>query len=256
MDNQIQEELLAIIRKENIKDYKIKVDCCTSKGANLTGQLLAIDVTGSNNKSLHLICKSMPKDKAFCEMLRMDLMFNKERFVYKQLMPLYENFQKDKNILDKDRFQNYPKCYSFTDKNLIMKDLREDYSLSRDMDYQHAKLTLQTIAKFHALGLAIKHQMPEEFKKYCKDLGKDLFAKPVHKASYDFFNTTLQSAKEAINNDKDVLKEKLDAIIKTVQDLLPNVVDGANAEPYATFTHGNFRMDNMLFQYDKVSLCI
>lgn len=260
MDTKTHEELLKIIKEENITDYKIEVGLCTSKGANVSKELLAIVVTGSNNKTLRLICKSIPKDKEYREQFRMDVMFDKERFFYKQLMPLYENFQKEKGILDKDRFHNYPRCYSFIDANLFTKDLRQDDFVLMDhnaeMDYKHAKIIFETIAKYHALGLAFKDQMPEVFNKHRKDLGVDLFAKPLNKQTIQCFTTSLKFAKNTLHNDEKVLKEKIDEIIKNVQNSLPNAADGVNSEPYATFAHGDFWLNNILFKYDNVSLLI
>lgn len=112
------------------------------------------------------------------------------------------------------------------------------------MDINRAKLALSSLARYHALGIALKHKRP------------DLFKKSVAKAQIlplDFFQLNF-AYDEILKNFKGTpcFSKHLDVI----ESCIAEMTDGKTfkclpVEPWATITHGDFWVNNMLFHDDE-----
>lgn len=104
------------------------------------------------------------------------------------------------------------------------------------------------------MAWAIKDQWPEEFKECKSHLGEDLYGKSSHQGTYGFFKGVLKFASKTLEDHEDDLKKKIAHVVENLEELLVNAVDGDLAEPYATFTHGDFWTNNVLYKHDEVSI--
>ncbi|XP_026462578.1 uncharacterized protein LOC113364305 [Ctenocephalides felis] len=256
MSEMLKRDLLRIIENEQIPDPLIAIKPVTIKGDNNIGIMLGIEVTSeTSDKSLHLVCKSEPKSAVILQEFRINVMFDTERFFYTHLFPLFDKFQDKMGISDEDRFKHYPVCYGFTEAALFMKDMRREgfkmMDKSQPIGYEHAKLAMESLGKFHAMGLVLKDQHPTDFKVINDHLPPDLYGKPVHKPTYDFFKGTMKFARETLEDDEEDLKKKVDYIIENLQTVMLEAVDEDLAEPYTTYSHGDFWNNNVLYRHDE-----
>lgn len=112
------------------------------------------------------------------------------------------------------------------------------------MDSHHAKIALSALARYHALGIAMKNKRPDFFKKSISKgqiLGMDFFRLNY---AYD----------ELLKNFKGTpcFSKHMDII----ESCISNMTDGRTFkilpnEPWATITHGDFWVNNILFRKDE-----
>lgn len=117
------------------------------------------------------------------------------------------------------------------------------------MNVSDAKEALKNLARYHALGITLKRKRPEFFKKV-------IALAEVISGDFDWLiqglETTLKDIREEFSSFK-----HLHSIGSIFQNVL-NSVRSANGtlkmipeEPWATITHGDFHVNNILFHRDE-----
>lgn len=113
------------------------------------------------------------------------------------------------------------------------------------MDYQHAKLALTELAKYHALGIVCKHRKPEFFE----------FAKSKLKAkmitSDDGFGKITNRFREILCSDPRVARYE-DYVKKSFSQGWEGLMTRRSTDNiWTTFNHGDFWVNNIMYRHDE-----
>lgn len=153
-------------------------------------------------------------------------------------------------------FHEYPVCYkSITTEPiecLFLENMIESDFMMIDksgMTPEHIMLVLRVLGKFHAISFALKDQEPEQFAEILNGLNEIFFVRGVSSTFADQINYAQTIAFNCITDDSDAhLVKALKLLYETNQyDLIAELVDGNEAEPYSVVLHGDLWSNNTMF---------
>lgn len=266
---QVKETLAEIIKNQKIpeKNYKIKIGSGSSKGDNYIGVVYRATVihVEDEKKIFSVIIKVPPQNPIRRKQFFARPCFLREALAYNEILPIFQEFQKKKNIKVEDSFFEYPECYKTLTEDyheaVFLKDLRPEkfYMFDRfeELSFDHVVLVIKILAKLHAVSFAIKDQQPSLIEKYQKL--PDIFEGRKGDVGFKFYLEELKGrAIDALEPDIDNKEIKaLTDFFKnnSVYNYLIECVNGEGAEPYAVLGHRDCWNNNVLFK-KKVSILI
>lgn len=252
----IKSELERILIKNNFQNAKITVTLASAKGDNYMGCLFLIKATleTQSASTLNLICKTEPLNAITRSQLRTGIIYQRETFVYQELFPLYQRFQEEKRVPRPDQFQNCPKCYGTGPGFLFLNDLVAEgyilYDRLKKLDFIHVSRAVEALGKYHAVGYALKQQRPAEFKRF-RALQDVYYSNPVDEGLYNYFGVMFDHALEALTSVEDEdLRSKMRFLKNNLRKILPVLLDGEKAEPFAVVMHGDCWNNNIMYKYE------
>lgn len=244
----------------------------TQPGENYGSTTLDIEVTfrhGKDETSSHklsLVAKLVPSSEFLRKIFDSPVTFCKEITCYTSLNLEYEKLQTEMCI-PKDKFLDvFPKCYGarttmseeigdMADDNaaILLENLKTlNYRLGDrrvGLDLKHVQLVVSKLARFHALSVALKLLKPQVFKdtvlKACKPHNKG-FDETEIKAS----SLKLLKIIETIPG-CDIYLQKVQKGLELADQIELNPSLCPPREPYATFSHTDLWVNNMMFCYDS-----
>ena len=171
----------------------------------------------------------------------------------------------------------FQKCHFASRKSkraiLVLEDIHEQgyrvcQNQSMTLDYNHLKLVLEGLARFHALSYAGKMKKPLEF--YLKMANKIVKKKPVTTKQKDaellyahaYFQALQFSAIQPVEEfAKRYLEPKYFSGVQNLNFLLENVVELITSslrpsEPLSVLCHGNLVFNKIYFKYDSDNIPI
>lgn len=260
-------ELLdSIAKKEGFESYKHSISAGSNHGDGFLAAMKRITVTGKRNgrdDELSLIFKLMPTSAARREQFNSSKVFGREVTMYNKVLKLMNDFQVEKGLTAEDGFFEYPKCYGVIEDAandrfaLVMEDLKksgyEMFDKLQPSDYNHVKLFMESLGKYHAVSFALKDQRPGIFEQF-KDL-EDIFADQV-KNSPDMMQAMLRFAydKAIVAFEDDIAKESGVLALKKLKENflhdLQHLSAGRKSEPFSVINHGDCWNNNLMFKYD------
>lgn len=267
LEPNIQNCLENIAKDEKLSDYTINVSKGTNSGDNYLSLIFKIDIKGIKNEKNHevnLICKCAPKVKEYREFTDVEKYFKKEEYVYQQLFPIYENFQKEKNI--KKPFNSIAKYYASSltefEEYIVLENMKSKgfVMLNRKipLSLETCLLVMKEYGKVHALSLALQDQKPEVFSKILKGYEEDAFIENFRKnmelaeqnsARLDKLNSILKLLDPT--KEKHVLY-KIGEFFKTLKTNLPIFMSSKDKDGFV-IAHGDCWTNNFLFKYENSS---
>lgn len=129
----------------------------------------------------------MPQNEGRCKTFRSADFFRNECQFYEHVLPAMMEFQSNRGVLGtKAAFTEVPKClFAFTDGEhdfIALEDLSPaGYSSAprqEGIDFDHSRILMQTLGKFHAISLAIGDQDPELLQRMIDSLEVGFFTLP------------------------------------------------------------------------------
>lgn len=244
----------------------------TQPGENYGSTMLDIEVTIRHEKdetsshNLSLVAKLVPPSKFLRKIFDSPITFCKEITCYTSLKLEYEKLQTEMCI-PKDKFLDvFTKCYGArttmseeigdkADENaaILLENLKTlNYRLGDrtvGMDLKHVQLVVSKLACFHALSVALKLLKPQVFKETV------LKACQPHNKGFDEAEIKTSSLKilkiiETIPG-CDVYLQKVQRGLELADQIGLNPSLCPPREPYATFSHTDLWVNNMMFCYDS-----
>ncbi len=255
--------LKKIAEKEGFTDYTLDVSAGSNHGDGFLAVIKRVIVSGSRNgktDKLPLICKLMPTSKARREQFNSDAVFIREAFMYRDVLPTFAAFQKEKGLSLEDGFCEYPKCYGTMDDKendrfvIVLEDLKaigyQMFDKFNAADFNHVKLFVESLGKLHAVSFALKDQRPEVFDKF-KHL-KDVFAQQLidqPEAMIGMFTYFFDKAIAAFKPEEEVEIKAIKKMKENVVEELKRTSSGEAGEPFSIVNHGDCWNNNMMYKY-------
>lgn len=117
--------------------------------------------------------------------------------------------------------------------------------------FEHVKLVMKTLGKFHAISLAMKEQQRATFKMLTSEL-TDILIRENDQHMQEFLNFWPASVIAAITDPADVrIKRKIENLYERKQmEIAAECVNGKTAEPYTVICHGDVWTNNTMFKLD------
>ncbi|XP_063827842.1 uncharacterized protein LOC135077231 [Ostrinia nubilalis] len=236
-----------IIEKEEFTSYSVDVRDPTSSIGNLFGFLQTVIITGktkdNNKKELMLFLKNFIPEQKQYSALDVPEAYQREAFMYKELFKLFETIE-DKYEIPQEEKLNTVKGYSETnDEVIILEDVSfkdyKTYDGSEVMPLKYAELSIEQLAKLHAVAFIIQKENPTYFEEKIKTLN----------ASY-IFGLNLEIY---FKNCCDIAKEALDEDAKSkLEQFFPKLIKVYSKYKYATLgeaiciVHSDYRINNIM----------
>jgi hypothetical protein len=250
-----------IARKENFVNFSIRTETGLDVGSGLVGIIYRVVVNGADSRSLSLIAKIPPANKARRTQLGAIKLFQREVYMYNEVLPAFVEFQHEYGITDEDvGFYGFPKCYyahydeEREEAAIIMEDLTLAGFKSLDKheipDFQHSRRLFIELGHFHATSIAFKHRKADVFEKFRKlhDITKDISAESVINPMIQY---NLERAMDTLLPHEEYKKEKLVGLKESMIRTLFECTSGEAAEPLSVINHGDCWISNTLYKYEN-----
>lgn len=259
-----------VATKEGFDKPSVTISSGTNPGDGFMGLLVKIVVTGiktkngiSKEETLNLVGKIPPLNAIRREQFNSIVMFEREAFVYNEILPEFIKFQHE-NLITRDQgFYSIPKCYAILADGpndeycIILEDLRARnfcmFDKMKEVDYNHVKLLMEQLGRFHAISFILKtngNKKFEEFKKLT-DIMTNTAKQPEQNEM--MFNGSLDKAMETLEPNESVIKEKLLDFKKNLKSFMELCFNSSSSEPFSVLNHGDCWNNNMMYLYDEVS---
>jgi hypothetical protein len=244
----------------------------TQPGENYGSTMLAIEINirqGKEKASSHnlsLVAKLVPPSEFLWKIFDPPNTFCKEITCYTSVKVELEILQNEMCI-PKDKFLDvFPRCFGArttlseeigdkADKNaaILLENLKTaNYHLGDrrvGLDLKHVQLVMSKLGRFHALCVALKILKPQVFKetvlKACKP-----HARTFDEAEMQTNTLSLMKVVKAIPGCENYL-EKVQRASEWSNQMKVDTSILPPREPYATFSHTDLWVNNMMFCYDS-----
>ncbi|XP_012264746.2 uncharacterized protein LOC105691072 [Athalia rosae] len=238
-----------------------------SPGDNYGSTLLKVDAVvrrygvNSEAEKISLVAKMQPPTLMQREIFDSPRSFRKEIYMLEKIAPTYRAIEIECGVRESEAFAGLPELFG---SRLSLREDADDQTFDDDavilmenlkaknyhccerlvgLDLAHAKLALEELARFHALGIAAKFRKPvffDEMKERAKSL---IVAKENVEPIRRFLIETLKGSSD--------LHPYLDRIEEALNRLVMNVeVEHVPDEPWATICHNDLWTNNVMFRKD------
>ncbi|XP_055627925.1 uncharacterized oxidoreductase dhs-27-like [Toxorhynchites rutilus septentrionalis] len=237
--------------------FSVIIESGCNKGDGFSSDLFRV-IVEQDGRKLVLLCKLPPLNQARRQQFNSMKIFERESLLYSKLLPNLIEFQSQKGVQPHEGFFNVPKCYLAScdvekEQSIIaLEDLRERglkmWNKMIPVNYEHARMLMVHLGRYHAVSFAIKDQQPELFEQFkIPDLMTTAMAE--NEAIRALVNATMDRAIGVLDADEDVARWKMVALKENYFEAMRKCCDGAGTEPYAVLVHGDCWINNMMFSY-------
>ncbi|CAG9564331.1 unnamed protein product [Danaus chrysippus] len=241
----LRDFLESVLKERGSQQKEVRIQEINSDGANYTALLFLINVE-TFDKELKLFAKVANITDEARRALDCDNLFCTEKFVYNQLIPLYKNLQKD---LDEEHKFIFPEFYGFNDvygkEIVILENVLESgykpYSRFKSMDWDHGRVCVEALARFHALSFALRKSDPEGFQKIATDMALRSDTQSMEHYNLYQFVTMVEDAGRFLKDDH------LDKVRKLMY-CKGNFEKFKKPLSTPVIVHGDYRLSNLLFK--------
>ncbi|XP_031627278.1 uncharacterized protein LOC116343395 [Contarinia nasturtii] len=259
----LKNTLHRVAKDEGFGEYEIETKIGSSHGDNYVGILIAVTISGTKNvnnqskyEELSLICKTPPVDENRRKILKSNLVFDREIYVYSKLLPAFTSFQQNQGLSEADSFLSFPKVYACEanekDGNyiLIMEDMRsknyEMWPKEKEISLDHELRIMTELGKFNGVAFAMKTQRPDQFAEF--NQMNDLFVDVVSRGLFrSLVLKSIERAANALKNPK--YKQFMNNIRSNCEQKLEYYLSGTCNKDFTVIGHSDCWSNNFLFQY-------
>lgn len=184
------------------------------------------------------------------EKFNLSAFFERETIVYKEILPLFYDFQIKKGVIPREQgFNEYAQCYKIIEEtlseSLFLEDLRVNNFTMLDhrkenLTFEHVALVMSALGKLHAISFALRDQKPEQFTKVTSKVLTEMYYRANDKGFVIFLNSVARQTIDTLNevNRTDLSAKFARLIEKGFAESAVECITGEFAEPYAVLCHG------------------
>lgn len=246
----IKEILDHVANGNNVTEWSVTRCDFEAIAQNYFGVLVPVVLTGKTNESavsLGLVLKLAPTDERFRVSGALTLFFAKEIFVYSAALSKYEELQR---TFSTSPFV-IPKCYfvrsDYCKEAIVMENMctrgYKPYQDAPFLDIDHMTVSLESLAKFHALSFILKNKDENVYKDVAEKC--EPLTETTNKRFIEILKDRLSRAVETFGGT---------AYIALLQRLKENCVKFVEATAVGVkelaICHGDIWKENILFKYE------
>lgn len=203
---------------------------------------------GDEEVNIDVVLKVAPTDERYRVSGALTLFFLREIYVYSNILEKYRDLQRIFTLASQYVMPTcYYVCNEYCNEVIVMQNMCGDgykpYTSSMFLDVEHMKLSLRSLAKFHALSFVIREKdrkFYEEAEKRCLPLSE-----ASNKRFIEILLDRLQKALKAFENTQYV------ALLIKLKENCVNLVESAyNSVKKTCICHGDIWKENILFKYE------
>lgn len=254
-----------VVKNEGFIKYEIEMTSASNHSDGIHGQLQSIELSGNRlNDSgnivpvkLHLMCKMQPLSKERRDCNQSGFLFKREIYIYTRVLPRFAKFQEEKGLAAAENFSTYPKVYAthVDDENenyaFIMDDLRTDnfvmWPRNDAVPFDHVKMILQQLARFHAVSFALKDQQPNAFAEF-KNIYDVLEMQVVNGNFGEFMSSGHREVLGLIIDDEH--KKIMQRLTNNYFEIMKNLYSIDANDAFGVVNHGDCWINNFVFRYN------
>ncbi|XP_034250726.1 uncharacterized protein LOC117651089 [Thrips palmi] len=254
-----------IAKRKGFRKPRYAVSAGSQAGDNYLGVLYRVVVTedGEDEPGLRLIFKAMPPSATRRKQMRLPVCFDREIFMYREVLPAFARFLADKGVDDVHEPGLFPNTARFHEASasgedgqdtLVLEDMRPLGFTMHDrrvgLDEHHVRPVFKALAFLHATSMAMEAQRPQEFAKLRDQFTENLLT-PQHPAmahlgkilspTYEFIKDKHPAGSEVHAK----VKAFIDSSLSTMEHLVSKTAKGS------AISHGDSWTNNILFKYKK-----
>lgn len=239
----------------------------TAPGEHYGSIMLALDLLirkDNLEEELKLVAKFLPASEMLRAAFDTAVTFKKEVIAYTKIIPAFVQLQKEQGVPSDELINIFPKCYGARlnlDKNqnavdddavLIFENLKvqgyDTYNRYLGIDLDASKVVLRDLAKFHAIGIAMKLLKPDDFQEVVgpclvRNKGMD-FVTPEIDASFKYSVVTVASTIPEI-------AQYVERIDRAFEESKKNFKSDKQPRPqWGTLNHGDYWVNNTMIKKD------
>jgi hypothetical protein len=133
-----------------------------------------------------------------------------------------------------------------------MEDLRDTghrmWDKYQPINYEHSKVFLAALGRYHALSFAMKAKRPEQFEKF-KELDDFITGRGIDGNFIGFLEGSVLKAAESLEASDEKRKARVQKLSQNLLDTLKQCLQPDEAEPFAVVTHGDCWFNNFVYHY-------
>jgi hypothetical protein len=263
------ESLLSQQLGSDVKVEDFKTQALTQPGDNYGSTILSAEVNikqGNERSTLSLVVKLVPPSPFLRVAFDIEVTFSKEVNTYRLVSPQYKDLQAEKGVARNKCVDIFPEFYGartnkqgdFNGKSdntavLLLGNLKVAGYCTGDrregLNLKHMELGVTQLARFHAVSIGLKILKP------------DVFRETVLKSCDRFIIGGISNDEvaekwiTAVVNDVKSIEECLPYLAKIETFIREDFKEKLNPslppkEPFATFVHNDFWVNNMMFLYE------
>uniref|UniRef100_A0A182IN65 CHK kinase-like domain-containing protein n=1 Tax=Anopheles atroparvus TaxID=41427 RepID=A0A182IN65_ANOAO len=267
----VQQQLLSVAESEGFSCEQIMItyEPGSKVGDGYIGQIVRVRFVSGNDPEkppLTVICKFPPEDRKQREQFHAMLLFERELFIYRRILPAFEELQAKHGVAWRDEtyFGNYPKCYKAHgnaergEAVLILEDLTDPkrpglklLNQYEPVDYDHVRVLMQALGKLNACSFALKQHRPEVFEEL-RQLNDVLSIVLDTEQTRPLTPRNCRLAASVFDPQKEPIRHR--QLLDLCDAMWPRTgahIRGELAEPYAALNHGDCWTNNVMFGYDS-----
>lgn len=245
-----------IVKYEGIKNAKIDILDGYVKGEGYAGEKHLANLYG-DNKTMELFVKGAPTNEAYKKVCNLRLMFLCEILFYKDIIPIYFDFQRRKNIAKPftSVLKCVESCIDVGNEIIIMENAKslgyKMWDKKLLMNQEHVNIAFVEFGKLHGLAYALKDQHPEIYQGIL-----DKFPGNVLEEIGEGFIPGLQALAEKgklllCPEKQGSAYECYSKYVDSMPEFQRNLVH--QKDEYSIIIHGDAWSSNIMFKYDDHS---
>ncbi|XP_026750854.3 uncharacterized protein LOC113511430 [Galleria mellonella] len=243
LSENLKEALKSIIRREGYVTYKIDVATIPQNGGSYLSTTTEIEVRGKTaerDKEMNIFVKNiLPGDNL--DFFSVSDIHSRELFVYKELSEVFTKLQDDAGVPINERYR-IVKCYEETNSEfLILENLSKKGFMTIDsidpISLSFARLSIQQLARLHALSFVLKNKRPQYFENKIKPIESPIKFNDAFKG---FVTNFSRISMQSLDDD---MKKKVEKFIPKVIEKMPQYLQDKSI---GCLCHGDFKSTNIL----------
>ncbi|KAJ9582748.1 hypothetical protein L9F63_022893 [Diploptera punctata] len=229
----------------------------TASGDNYLSQMYRVHVQitrRGKQEDKSIIVKTVPFTEAMLKITSNGQMFVKEMTMYRDVLPAMHRALEKVSPGTCERF-GAEYIYSITDSDkpvIVLEDLKKlGFTMAErlnGLDMDHCLLVLRSLARFHAISLALREENPNMFQKF----STTIFCEEMRSDLETFFTVNIAKLAQEVENwaGYERFATKLHKLSENAMGIWINSV-AMNEGDFNVLSHGDLWLNNIMFRYSE-----